>query len=156
MVEQMDDVYPPLPPSERKGMFTKQSLPPPPDAGSSGINEIASRLRVAEERFSELRKKLLFIEQNMLANQKKVVSEVKAINSEVTELRHKIVQIEDRIITIVKEIKLTAKKEDFDVMRKYLDLWNPLKFTTENHVIKLIKEYLSSRESEEAPKEAKK
>jgi hypothetical protein len=100
---------------------------------------------VQEERFNEMRKKMLFIEQNMLANHKRALGELKSSNEEVDELRHKIAEIEDRVITVIKELRLTARKGDIDVLKRYIELWDPVKFVTAEHAEKIAREILEER-----------
>ncbi len=128
-------------------MFGGGSKPAPgPGPEVTGLTEqmnaFAARIRVSEERFNELRKKLLFIEQNMLANHKKALGDLKLANGEIDELRHKIVDIEDRIITVIKELRLTARKNDIDVLRRYIELWDPVKFVTAEHAEKIMRDVL--------------
>jgi hypothetical protein len=109
------------------------------------INGLAARIRVSEERFNELRKKMLFIEQNMLSNHKKAIGELKVSNEEIDELRHKLVDVEDRIITVIKELRLTARKSDMDVMKRYIELWDPVKFVTADFAEKIAREVVDER-----------
>ena len=82
----------------------------------------------------------------MIANHKKAMNEVKMIDSDIAELHNKLNLMEERMILIVKELKLTAKKEDVDVMKKYVELWNPMRFATKDQVEKMIEERLSKKE----------
>lgn len=138
----------PMPPA-KKGLFggPKGALGPSPEVMglTEQINSLAARIRVSEERFNELRKKVLFIEQNMLANHKKLLSDLKSSNEEIDELRHKIAEIEDRIITVIKELRLTARKTDIDVMRRYIELWDPIKFVTAEHAEKIARDIIAEK-----------
>lgn len=136
----------------RKGLFgSKAPVPEPAPANrlTEDMTSLAARLKISEERYNELRKKLLLIEQNMISNHKKAMNEVKMIDSDIAELHNKLNLMEERMILIVKELKLTAKKEDVDVMKKYVELWNPMRFATKDQVEKMIKESLSKKESPE-------
>jgi hypothetical protein len=136
------------PPTAKKGFFGSKTAPgPSPEMTglSEQLNGIAARLRVQEERFNEMRKKMLFIEQNMLANHKRALGELKSSNEEVDELRHKIAEIEDRVITVIKELRLTARKGDIDVLKRYIELWDPVKFVTAEHAEKIAREILEER-----------
>ena len=104
------------------------------------VNALNARLKMDEERFSELRKKLQFIEQSMLSNQKKLTRELKTITSDITESKHSIGDIKNKISLIIKELQLSESKEDLDILRKYLDLWQPVKFVTATQVEKMIDE----------------
>ena len=104
------------------------------------VNAMTARVRVSEERYSELRKKLLVVEQNMLSNHKKAMGEIKTLQSDISDLKRAIATIEDRIITIIKEIRLTARKEDIDVLKRYVELWDPTKFVTVDQIDKILEE----------------
>ena len=96
-----------------------------------------------EERFSELRKKMQFIEQSMLSQQKKLAREIKAITSDITDSKKSLTEIKNKIALIIKEIQLSASREDMEVLKKYLDMWQPVKFVTETQVEKIIQEKLA-------------
>ena len=113
------------------------------------INNLAARLRISEERHGELGKKLTLIEQNMLVHNRKATTDIKSINSEITEIKHMITDVEDKMLLIIKEIKLTAKKEDVNVMKRYVEIWDPTKFVTIDTVERIVKEILGKPEEEE-------
>ncbi|VVB81188.1 Uncharacterised protein [uncultured archaeon] len=144
---------PTAPEPAKPGFFTQKAPPPQPIANevTEQVNMMAARMRVGEERYSELRKKSLVVEQNMLSNNKKAMTEVKSLQTDISELRRTITAIEDKIITIIKELRLTARKEDIDIMKKYLDLWDPVKFVTNEQVEKIVDEKLGKKEAEKPP-----
>lgn len=141
------------------GMFGAK--PPSPEPVDSGLSEdmtrLAARLKISEERYNELRKKLMLIEQNMLSHHKKAMSEIKVLHSEITDVNSKINEIQDKILLIVKELRLTAKREDIDVMKKYVELWNPMRFVTKEQVENIVQEILNqdsdSIKREKSPKD---
>ncbi len=137
----------------KKGFFGQKAPPPPPDIGgmTDQLNMLGARVRIGEERYSELRKKLLVVEQNMLSNHKKAITEIKSLQSDITEIKRTIQAVEDKIIMIIKELRLTARKEDIDVMKRYLDLWDPVKFITHDQVEKIIDEKLGKKEQDKPP-----
>ncbi len=139
MAEETFAMQPPAP--AKTGFFGQKQAPMPDMSGiTDQLNTMGARVKIGEERYSELRKKLLVVEQNMLSNHKKAMLEVKSLQSDVTEIRRTIQAIEDKMITIIKELRLTARKEEIDVMRKYIDLWDPVKFVSRDQVDKIIDE----------------
>ncbi len=135
---------PPAPPAPAKRLPSLPEMAP----SSEQLNTIMARVRVSEERYGELRKKLLLVEQNMLGNHKKAMSEIKSLQSEINEVKRTMLAVEDRIITVIKEIRLTARKEDVDVLKRYLELWDPVKFITSEQVEKIIDEKLGRHKHE--------
>ncbi|HIH42039.1 TPA: hypothetical protein HA246_00150 [Candidatus Woesearchaeota archaeon] len=103
------------------------------------------RLIVLEERYSEIRKKLQVAEQNMLSDFKRLHTEVKTSNSEVMETRHEMDDIKGKIMLIIKELQMLARSEDVDVLRKYLDMWQPVNFVTQNEVEKMVRDAVDSK-----------
>lgn len=155
MSAEFESQAPAAPASQPKsgfGLFgkPKEEAAPSPQVSelTEKINNLASRLRISEERYGELSKKLVLIEQNMLVHNRKASADIKGINSEITEIKHMITDVEDKIITILKEFKLTAKKEDVGVMKRYVELWDPTQFVTRDTVEKLIREILGKPEEE--------
>ena len=114
----------------------------PLSQSSVDVNAIAARLRMNEERYAELRKKVVLLEQNMLSSQKKFFGELKLVLSDITELKRGTALMQDRMITLLKELNLLARKEDVDVLKKYLDYWEPVKFVTAEHVERIVDEKL--------------
>lgn len=137
----------PPPPPQKKGLFGSKSAPPGPGPEIAGmtqqINNLAARIRISEERFSELRKKLNFIEQNMLQNHKKAMTDVKMLTEEITDMKGTMGNMEERIITIIKELRLTARKDDISVLKRYIELWDPVKFITADQAEKIAQEILA-------------
>ena len=125
-------------------------MPPPPvpkQAQPAGPGkdflELTARLRMIEERYSELNQKTEVIEHNMLAKNNKVTTEMKMLKKDIADLRQKITEVEDNMTTVIREIKLLARKEDLTVLKKYLDYWKPVNFVTREY---FDKELLKLRE----------
>jgi len=85
----------------------------------------------------------------MLSNHKRAMSEIKSLQSELNELKRTVQGVEDKIITIIKELRLTSRKEDIEVLRKYIELWDPVRFVTRETVDKIVEEKLRGKTKEE-------
>lgn len=109
---------------------------------SSQVNNLSRRLRMIEERFTNIRNKMEVDEKNMLTFHKKVNSEFKTLNSEITEIRNEIKDMRQEMSMIIKELRLSAKKEDVKVLEKYIEIWQPLNFVTRKEVEKIVREIL--------------
>jgi hypothetical protein len=106
------------------------------------IAVLSTRLRVAEERYADLRRKLQLIEQNMLMHQKKAVLESKNVSVDVMEIKRTVRAMEDKVIMAIKDLQLTARKEDVDVLKRYVEMWDPIRFVSYDQAEKLIDEKL--------------
>jgi len=144
---------PPIGPSPKPGLFGKPKEQPMPLPDVSGIqkdiNTLNTRFIVSEERYNDLRRKLQFVENNMLTNHKKAMNEIKSLNADLSDVKRSIEAVEDKIVLLIKELQLGAKREDVDVLKKYVELWEPAKFATFNYVDKSIKEAIGGKDEEE-------
>ena len=105
-----------------------------------GIGEVERRLRTLEERFSNLERRSQVTEENMLSSDKKLRADVKLINEELSETGSQLAGMLDKIKAIIMEFRGVAKLEDVDVIRKYLNLIEPLDFVTQNEVKRIVQE----------------
>lgn len=130
----------PPPPKKHHGIFGKQQ-PKMPDfsAVTSDINNVSRRLRLLEESFTNMRRTLQVTEQNMLHKHKNFSTEVKTINSEITDLRNEISEVKEKMLMLMQELKTAAKRDEIKVLEKYINLWNPVKFVTQNEVEEIVK-----------------
>lgn len=126
-------------PFEKAGVFQRDD---------SELTLLATRLRVSEERYADLRRKLQLIEQNMLAHQKKSLMDAKHAQMDLLELKKTVRVMEDRIISAIKELQLTARKEDVDVLKRYVEMWDPLRFVSNEQVEKIVDEKLGKHTEE--------
>lgn len=55
----------------------------------------------------------------------------KVINDDLVELRHEQEQLLQKMDLVIKELKQTAGREEVEVLKKYLEYWNPLNFVTQ-------------------------
>lgn len=104
----------------------------------SQVNSLGRRLRMVEESLSASRKKADLDEQNNLNSFRKNATELQAMSEEIRELRLQLKSFKEDMIKIIRELQGTAKKEDVTRIEKYVDLWEPSKFVTQNEVHKIV------------------
>ena len=51
-------------------------------------------------------------------------------------------EIKEKILWVVKEIQDCAKREQVEMLKKYLDYWNPFKFVTKNDVDAIVRDVI--------------
>lgn len=127
-------------PEAKIGFFGKKPEPkkqPSVDVNNL-VNSLSNRVRMIEDTNSNLRKKLSLIEQNMISENKKVNTEIRAFTSEINDVKKELADVKNKILLIIKELKLSAKKEDVDILSKYINLWEPINFVTQKEVEKII------------------
>jgi hypothetical protein len=107
---------------------------------SKDVNTIGANLRILEERYSLMRNKSQVTEESMIDLEKDLSKDLKMLNEDITDLKHELKDIIDKLRLIDAEMKNLTKKEDFKVVERYLDMWQPMEFVTRNELDRLIEE----------------
>ncbi len=140
----------PPPPKKKGGLFA-----PKPKEGADltksvselagELNNISRRLMVLEERYTNLRKKTQVTDQNMLSSNKKVMAEIQTVHEQMDERKKEIDDINDKMRIIVRELKECAKRQDVEVLQKYINIWEPVNFVTRDTVVKMVADQVESQ-----------
>ena len=146
----LEDQQLPPPPPLKKGFFGKPQQPEGPDLTgiSSEINSLSRRLRLLEESSANLRRFFQVTEENTITRNKHYSAELKTINSDISEIRKEMQEIREKLSLVIKELQTVARKEEVKVLEKYINLWNPVKFVSQNEIEGIINEVLEKREEE--------
>ena len=142
MAEQLG--MPPPPPKKEGIMGLKHKAPAAPDFSEvkGDINILERRLRVLEEGVTNIRKSLQVAEHSMLTKNKSLLTEMRTLNSDIVDIKKEIFEIKEKILLVVKDLESNAKINDVKVLEKYINLWNPIKFVTQEQVERIIDEKL--------------
>ncbi len=136
----MDQKPNPIPntnkPSAPTHTVQKATQPSP----SVNLSSLTRRVRMLEERYTKASNRMDMDEHALIDFKKKVNIEIRTINSDLDDIKRDIADIKEKITMIVKELKTTARKGDVNVLKKYLELWEPLNFITRDEFEKRIKE----------------
>ena len=104
------------------------------------ISDLDRRLRILEERYGNLRKKIQLTDQNLIESERSFGKELSTFNSELLELKRNTVDFDDKTSIFAGELDNMAQKTDLKVIEKYLALWSPEIFVTRSE----LKEYLEN------------
>ena len=105
------------------------------------ISDVDRRIRILEERYSNLRKKINLTDQNLLESERGYLKELRELNDEVMEMKHSVNDFQEKIMIFNSEMQSCASKVDLKVIEKYLNLWSPSMFVTRRE----LREFLRSR-----------
>ncbi|HLD10854.1 MAG TPA: hypothetical protein VJB89_02135 [Candidatus Nanoarchaeia archaeon] len=103
--------------------------------------DMISRLRGLEGQYNLLRDRLLVINQNLILQHKKLSGNINIVDEDLKKMKSELFEITETLRYVVKELGQYASKGDIRVLEKYINLWNPMKFVTEEEVIELIKKH---------------
>jgi len=106
------------------------------------ISDVYSKLRILENKNNILGEHLLTINQNTIEEYKKLNRDIKMINEDIKKIKEEVFNLKQTIKGFLNEIDFFAKKTDIKVLEKYINLWDPLNFVTEEEVEKIIEEKL--------------
>ena len=129
------------------GLFAKKTQEVGPNISDvlEQVNSVSRRLRIIESRYTDLNRKTQVTEKNMLNERKRFITEIKTINSDVLELKRSLNEVMFKMEIVVSELSNFAGKEDLASLKKYIELWEPVKFVTRNEVEKIIEEKLEEK-----------
>ena len=130
-------------PVEKKKMSLFGKPKPAPVQGpdmTEQMNSLNGRIRVLEERLNNLNRKFEVNESNDLADQKRNTIDFKTLNSEIVELKRSIEHIKEKLEVITREIPNLAARDELEVLKKYIEMWNPMGFVTRDELEKRLKE----------------
>lgn len=137
----------PKPEKKGFGLFRKKEKPVGPSISDvlEQITTVDRRLKILEERYTDLNRKIQVTDKNMLDERRIVTREIKVIDSDILELKRQINELRDRIDMIISELKETSRKDDLDALKRYIELWEPVNFATRSEVERMIKEKLEEK-----------
>ena len=105
---------------------------------SKSLSEIASSLRILEDKYYNLRKKSQLTDQNLLDAQRTFAKEKRLLTDELTESKLKIQDLLEQFDNMKTELKSAVRQKDYKVLEKYLDMWEPMEFVTRKEVEMVI------------------
>ena len=143
-----DQQLPPPPP--KRGIFGKSQQPEGPDLTgmTNEVNSLSRRIRLLEESSANLRRFFQVTEENAITRNKHYSAEIKTINSDISEIRKEMQETREKLLLVIKELQSVARKEEVKVLEKYINLWNPVKFVSQNEIESIINEVIDKREEE--------
>lgn len=98
------------------------------------------RIRILESKYDSLRDRMILINENLINEYKRLNDDIKILDSELKDLKKDIFEMKDALRHVLNELQHFARKEHFKVLEKYINMWNPFNFVTEEEVLKLINE----------------
>lgn len=133
--------------SQTMGGLLGQDKKQPADANkieeiSSEVKTLTNRIRSLEEKSKNLRTAIQMNEKNLLEDSKKKNTEMADVNQQIFELKKNSKEIKDKMDIIIKELALSAKKEDVTSIEKYLNLWNPVSFVSQKEILPVVRRAL--------------
>jgi tetrahydromethanopterin S-methyltransferase subunit F len=125
---------------------------PPPMMQQPEQSSLSMRLRVLEEKSNNLNRKIEFLERNMVASNKKKNEMLRNFDTDLLDIKREIDSLKQKTDLIVRELKLSAGKDELNTIKRYLDLWNLARFVTREEVEHIAEEAVEKYVSAKALK----
>lgn len=109
-----------------------------PDPVVQGMTDLSRRLRVLEERYTVLRRKGQLSEENFIRDMQDLKKSVSVVEEEATALRRLLVEMDDKLDRFLEQAKNAAPRQDVLILRKYLEMWDPVQYVTREEARRLI------------------
>jgi len=130
-----------LPPPPQKGLFNQ----PPQTQVTVDLGSLQTRLRLTEEKSSNLNGKIELLENNFVTSNKKRNDTLRELQVDALDLKREVEDLKQKMLLIIRELKLTAGKDELNALTRYLELWNPTRFATRDEVKRMIEEHLGEK-----------
>lgn len=114
----------------------------------SQLNNVATRLKILEERYGTLRKKTQTAEHNIVEVEKNHYDDLRIINDDITEIKHKMRDILEKVSLLNDEIQNFASRNELQVMQKYVEYWEPVDFVTRKEVNDFLRKRFHEKKEE--------
>jgi len=112
---------------------------------SSSVLEIASRLKLVEQRIENLRGHLELVDGSLIEKHKSVISELRDTQDGTRNLRADIDSLKEFTERIAKRMEDLASREEVKVLERYVELWQPLQFVTRAEVKTIVQSILKEQ-----------
>ena len=98
------------------------------------LTDIATRLKLLEERYGTLRKKSQLAEQNIIEADKNNFQEIHLLNESLIEVKRGVKELSEKMSLLSNEVEHFADKNDLKVLERYVEFWEPSDFVTRKEV----------------------
>ena len=112
---------------------------------SSTVLDIATRVKLLEQRVDNLRGHLEIIDGSLIEKHKSVISELRDAEDGMRSLRADIDSLKELTERVAKRMEALASKEEVKVLERYVELWQPLQFVTRAEVKTIVQSILKEQ-----------
>jgi hypothetical protein len=111
---------------------------PNPDASAFDSSKLYLWVKGLESKVNNLLREIEVLKNNFSRKNQDLTREIKLLNEEMLTLKQEQEKMLEKMDLVVKELKRTAGIEEVMVLKKYVDLWNPLNFVTQRDLERAV------------------
>ncbi len=109
------------------------------------LTDIATRLKILEERYGTLRKKSQLSEQNIIEADKSHFQNIHFLNENILGVKHRVKELAEKINLLTDEVSHFADKNDLKVLDRYIEFWEPTDFVTRKEINDFLRRKFSEK-----------
>jgi hypothetical protein len=109
------------------------------------VTLLATRLKLADERYQNLAKRNQITEESLLSFEREIKLELRALTKQTVELSRHISEINMKMDQMLGELQQVVRKHELTAAERYLELWQPMDFITRDEAKRLIEGKLMER-----------
>lgn len=95
-------------------------------------------VKALEGKINNLNREFNMVKNDLIKRSAKDKKDLKNFDSELVDLRHQVESMNNKLDLIIKELKQTAGIEEVEVIKKYIEFWNPMNFVTQKDLDRLF------------------
>lgn len=138
---------------QKKGLFShKQPSQHQEEFPTIDLGSLQRRLRSAEEAITNIRHIVQVTDENMLIKHRHFLTEFKTLTSDLNEVRQDLQDLREKLRLVMKEMQNVARKQDVQVIERYVNMWDPMKFVTHGELEMVVRDVVKQIMSEQKPK----
>lgn len=119
--------------------------PPPPTAPALDPNTLYMVVKGLESKANNLLRQMELFKNDYIKKNADLKKEVKALTDELLDLKREHDSVVQKMDLVIKELRQTAGIEQVSLLKRYVDLWNPLNFATQRDVERIVETKLAER-----------
>ena len=91
-----------------------------------------------EDRYSHIKRKFEFSENSLIQNEQEFNKELKLLTNEINAVKRNFMDLEKNVAKLNEELNKSVKRFEFKVLQKYVEMWQPMNFVTNEQFMKVI------------------
>lgn len=123
------------------------ALPAPPTGPQYDANSLYIIVKGLENKVNNLLRQMDIFKNDYVKKNTDLKKEVKALADGLIEIKQDHDATVQKMDMIIKELRQTAGIEEVSVLKRYIDLWNPMNFATQRDVERMVEIKLAEAHS---------
>jgi hypothetical protein len=112
---------------------------------SALLVDFNAKITDLEEKNNLLKERVLLLGRTLLKQEKRINEDLENMKEDIRNLTNSTERIKEGVQHLIKETSYFARKEELNVLQRYMKIWEPLKFLKEDEVREIVRDELSKK-----------